>query len=238
MNVAVGTTPIQILVTPLDGIEFIHKGVLWSVDSGLPGGRTPTHDLYDLDSLVSNYSAGIWSDGTTMWLTNDREPTVYAYTLATSTRDTMMEFELTTDNDHPWGIWSDGTTMWVIDTVGLKLYAYTLSGGARDVDRDIMLASDNDSPKGIWSDGTTIWVVDDVDDKLYAYTLKDDTGTTGTDEKGQRDMSKEFNLASDNGRPAGIWSDGTTVWVGDTNARKLMAYVKNLGTPIRPETSP
>ena len=231
VNVVVGTTPIQILVTPRDGIEFIHKGVVVERDSGLPGGRTPTHDLYDLDSLVSNYSAGIWSDGTTMWLTNDREPTVYAYTLATSTRDTMMEFELTTDNDDPWGIWSDGTTMWVIDTVGLKLYAYPLSGGARDVNRDIMLASDNDSPKGIWSDGTTIWVVDDVDNKLYAYTLKDDTGTTETDEKGQRDMSKEFNLASDNGKPAGIWSDGTTVWVGDTNARKLIAYAKNMGTP-------
>ena len=217
--VAVGTTPIQILVTAQDGTVFIHEVVV-ERDSGLPGGWTPTNDLYDLDPVTIHYPQGIWSDGTTMWVTNKSRSTVFAHTLATSTRDTDAEFDLDADNGNPWGIWSDGTTIWVIDSSDRKLYAYTLDTGARDATKDVLLDADNSSARGMWSDGTTVWITDGLDIELYAYTL--DTGA--------RDTGKEFDLTTTTQR-AGIWSDGTTLWAADSSADTLFAYTLATGAP-------
>ena len=212
VDVAAGTTPIQILVTAQDGAAFIH-GVVVERDSGLPGGWTPTDDLHDLDPVAVNYPNGIWSDGTTMWLTDNLKSTVFAYTLATSTRDADKEFSLHADNVDPWGIWSDGTTIWVIDSNDKKLYAYTLATGARDATKDIDLAAANRYARGIWSDGTTVWISDFLDNQLYAYTL----------DGGARVTAKEFDLTA-NTQDTGIWSDGTTLWAADRSADTLFAY--------------
>ena len=210
VEVAVGTTPIQILVTAQDGAAFIHEAVV-ERDSGLPGGWTPTDDLYNLDPVAVNYPRGIWSDGTTMWLTNISTSTVFAYTLATSTRDT--EFSLHADNDNPWGLWSDETTIWVADETDDKLYAYTLTTGARDAAKDIDLDTANREARSIWSDETTVWITDGLNTRLYAYTLA----------TGARDAAKEFDLTANTQR-TGIWSDGTTLWVADFDADTLFAY--------------
>ena len=90
-----------------------------------------------------------------MWVTNNSRTTIFAYTLATSVRDTTKEFSLDAANRNPQGIWSDGTTIWVVDSTDSKLYAYVLSGGARDTTKDIDLHTDNRGAAGIWSDGTT-----------------------------------------------------------------------------------
>ena len=217
LDISTRETPIHILVTGQDGSALMHKAVV-ERDSSQPGGWTPTQDVYNLDPVAVHYPRGIWSDGTTMWLTNTAASTVFAYTMTTSTRDTSKEFSLDTDNSGPWGIWSDGTTMWVLDSVDRKAYAYTLATGARDSSKDFNLDPDNRDSLGVWSDGTTAWVSDNVDGKLYAYTLAD----------GTRDTSKEFALTA-NSHPhdvSGIWSDGTTMWVGDidSGSPKLVAY--------------
>ena len=212
VDVAVGTTLILIQVTAQDGAALIHSvGV--ERDSGLPGGWTPTDDLYDLDPVAVNYPRGIWSDGTTMWLTNNARTTVFAYTLATSARDEGQDITLHTDNVDPKGIWSDGTTIWVVDTTDNKVYAYTLATGAREADKDIDLPAANFNARGIWSDGTTVWIADASAIKLFAYTLA----------TGARDTTKEFDLTATT-RRSGIWSDGTTLWVADIGARTLFAY--------------
>ena len=218
VDVAVGTTLILIQVTAQDGAALIHSvGV--ERDSGLPGGWTPTDDLYDLDPVAVNYPRGIWSDGTTMWLTNNARTTVFAYTLATSARDNGKEFTLHADNGTGWGIWSDGTTIWVVDPNDNKVYAYTLATGARDADKDIDLPAANDNARGIWSDGTTVWIADASAIQLFAYTLA----------TGERDTTKEFDLTATT-RRSGIWSDGTTLWVADTQARTaLRLHVKDNG---------
>ena len=212
VDVAVGTTPIQILVTGQDGAALIHSAFV-ERDSGLPGGWTPTDDLYDLDPVAVNYPRGIWSDGTTMWLTNTSGTTVFAYTLATSARNNSKEFTLHADNGNRWGIWSNGTTIWVVDTEDNKLYAYTLATGARVADKDIDLPAANGNARGIWSDGTTVWITDGSAIQLFAYMLA----------TGARDTTKEFDLTATT-RRSGIWSDGTTLWVADTEARTLFAY--------------
>ena len=102
-----------------------------------------------------------------------------------------------------------------------KLFAYTLSSGVRDADRDIVLFRDQFAIRGIWSDGTTIWVADESQPRFFAYTLS----------SGIRDTDKEFlphkppNARYANNRnDTGIWSDGTSMWVADSDDDKLYAY--------------
>ena len=43
------------------------------------------------------------------------------------------------------------------------------------------------------------------------------------------DATKDFNLHSDNDKPTGIWSNGTTIWVADNSDDKLYAYALDGG---------
>ena len=188
---------------------------------------------FDLDSANAE-PKGIWSNGTTIWVVDSMDRKLYAYTLADGGRDNAKDISLNSDNGNPTGLWSDGTTIWVADGGSdRKLYAYTLDGGARDTNKDLDLANgspsgsnNNATARGIWSDGTTIWVADDPDRKVYAYTLN----------SGLRNTGKEFSLATgtpsntnNNSDAVGMWSDGTTIWVGDYNDDKLYAYTLNGG---------
>ena len=152
----------------------------------------------DFDTLVAagnTFALGVWSDGTTMWVADDDDNKLYAYTLSSKARDSDKDIDLHSDNTNPWGIWSDGTTIWVVDTHDRKLYAYTLATKARDDTKDIDLHTENANPGGIWSDGTTIWVTNQASPKLYAYTLATKA----------RAATKEFNTHSENRFPNGVW---------------------------------
>ena len=68
--------------------------------------------------------------------------------------------------------------------------------------------------RDIWSDGTTMWVTALTlnDSKLYAYNRWRPRRATVSD--------KDFNTLSNAGNTdplAGIWSDGTTMWVADVS---------------------
>ena len=246
VDVAEGTTPIGILVTAPDGAALIHR-VYVERDSSRFGGWTPTKDIHGLVADGIAYPTGIWSDGTTMWVVDERDFKLYAYTLATGARNEDREFDLDPANDYPHGLWSDGTTIWVgsRSTVNLKLFAYTLNDdttttpttdekGQREPDKDILLDASNDAASGIWSNGTdTVWVAEQIEDKLYAYTL--DIGSTGEagPNHGMRKTGSDITLQG----PAehwGIWSDGTTMWEGNNPARSIRAYT--LATGVREES--
>ena len=169
--------------------------------------------------------AGIWSDGTTMWVADNHDKKLYAYHVASHARDPARDFD-TLDgagNDDPWGIWSDGTTMWVADNSDRKLYAYDMNSRTRDPAREFSTlgGAGNVSPLGIWSDGTAMWVGDWFDEKLYAY----DTTSKA------HDPVKDFETLGDagNSEPRGIWSDGMTMWVADYIDDKLYAYEMQIG---------
>ena len=104
---------------------------------------------------------GIWANATTMWVADDEDDKLYAYTLATGAYDSSKDISLHTDNGSSKGIWSDGTTIWVANDEDDKLYAYALLDGTRQdgtgstVNQEFSLHADNGDPAGIWSDGTT-----------------------------------------------------------------------------------
>ena len=58
-----------------------------------------------------------------------------------------------------------------------------------------------------------MWVADETGAKLYAYDLS-----------GTRQTTQEFDLNTDNANPAGIWSDGVTMWVADGGRDSVFAY--------------
>ncbi|MXZ69828.1 MAG: hypothetical protein F4Z17_12890, partial [Acidimicrobiia bacterium] len=174
----------------------------------------------DFDTLIAagnGLPTGIWSDGTTMWVSDWEDTHMYAYDLDSGLRDKTREFDL--KNGSPFGIWSDGETIWVVDNPDNRVYAYALSGGGRQKSRDIALHPDNRNPTGIWSDGETMWVGDHVDEHIYAYTLSG----------GARDDNREFGLHPLNYKVDGLWSNGTTMWVSDRQDDHIYAYTLSNG---------
>ena len=114
------------------------------------------------------------------------------------------------------GVWSGGDYLWVADAGDDKLYVHALTDSVTS--SSLSLASANGAATGIWSDdrGTAplMWVADEVADKLFAYTI----------DPYDRSANEDITLADDNDHPAGLWSDGTTIWVVDQNDTKLYAY--------------
>ena len=75
--------------------------------------------------------SGIWSDGTSMWVSDDDDDKLYAYKMSDKTRDSAKDFDTLTNagNTTPLAIWSDGTIMWVSDSSDRKIYAYKKISG-------------------------------------------------------------------------------------------------------------
>ena len=224
VTLAVGLTTFKVKVT--DGAETETYRVVMERDSDQTWGWTPTRDFNTLVAAGNRRATGIGGNATTLWVADDEDDKIYAYTLATGLRDTNREFNLPNFDDRPRGMWSISTTLWVADEAFNQVFAFALATGNRNSGSDVVLNSANTNARGIWSDGTTLWVADSTDDKIYAYALsggKRQDGTDGT-------TNLEFPLDSDNANPYGIWSDGTTMWVLDSSDAKAYAYALSGGT--------
>ena len=186
--------------------------------------RDPAEDIGGLKAAGNANPKGIWSDGTTMWITDWDDDNIRAYKMSDKSRDSAKDFDTlkAAGNTNPTGLWSDGTTMWVADT-GDRIYAYKMSDKSRDASKEIDVNSliGNRYIQGIWSDGTTMWasnysVSNNVNNKIYAFHLSART----------RDAAKDFDSlsAAGNNQPRGLWSDGATMWVADSQDDKIYAY--------------
>ncbi|MGI9255325.1 MAG: fibronectin type III domain-containing protein [Salinispira sp.] len=159
------------------------------------GAPYPVSGVYYSDIIP----AGIWSNGTTMWVadTNGGNKKIYAYKLSTGEADSAKDINLSDDLGRLEGIWSDGTTLWIVDDVTItddmgtdvmrtRMAAYKMSDGTSDPTKTFTLNDiENIDNTGIWSDGRTMWIASDVNGsgtsttppitaggaKLYAYTL-------------------------------------------------------------------
>ena len=170
VDLSPGRNQMFVTVTAEDGISRqnyvidINRGV-----TGIRGWRAGA-DLDGLKSVDNADPVGIWSDETTVWVTDNEKSKLFAYTLSDGLPDDTKDITLAVGNNNPQGIWSNRTTLWVADWDDEKLFACTLADQTRDADKDIDLHADN-QPRGIWSDETTVWVVDAEERKLYAYNM-------------------------------------------------------------------
>ena len=184
--------------------------------AGEPFARNAAEDFDGLGGTGNARPWGIWSDGITMWISDEHDAMVYAYNMATKARvpdKDLDELAVSILLD----IWSDGSTLWLTRYGHARIYAYDLATQERVPDQDFhaLSAAGNGIPTGLWSDGETMWVADATDDKIYAY----DMATKA------RIIGQEFDTlrAAGNNYPEGIWSDGTTMWVSDGTG-KVFAY--------------
>ena len=98
--------------------------------------------VYDLESgdLMAEHALdklnrsprGIWSDGVTIWVSDDGAKRLFAYEFedAALVRNEDLEFTfrslLKAGNGSPRGIWSDGDVIFVVDEQDDKVYTYNI----------------------------------------------------------------------------------------------------------------
>ena len=97
------------------------------------GERDLNKDIDISEDVGGGGSHGIWSDGTTMWVTQSGDTEIYAYNLVSGHRDTSKIYNNLRDEgiDEPLGLGSDGTTMWVVDWRNDRILAYNAPPGTR-----------------------------------------------------------------------------------------------------------
>ena len=189
--------------------------------------RQPEKDIRAMYGALNHHAHGIWSDGQTLWVSDDDRATIFAYSLQSDNYGNRLR----TKEFHTYikasrngrlyadlrGLWSDGTHMWVADSRVKKIVAYTL-GGQRNADLDLNLLDGvgNDGPTDIWSNGYTMWVADYRDKKIYAYRLSDGVRQPGLD---YNNLESAGNVS-----PTGIWSNGKLMYVYDNSKNTLYSY--------------
>ena len=166
---------------------------------------------------------GVWSDGSTIWVSDSGQNKLFAHNLQTGERLPERDIALADRNRDARGIWSGDETMWVLDGGKESLFAYDLESG--ELLAEYALDSANDDPRGLFFDGVTFWVSDHGEKRLFAYRLK--AGEDGEDAL-ERNRDEEFpgtvlSRASNNS-PRGIWSDGDVMYVADGSDDKVYTY--------------
>ncbi len=187
------------------------------------GERTRDHE-FALDP-ANRAPRGVWSDRTTMWVSDSGQERLFAYDMESGERLEEREFALAGRNHDPRGIWSDGVTIWVLDDRRTALFAYDLASGA--LLAEYALDPSNSQPHGIWSDGLTVWVSNHDPKRLFAYRLPVPADDEGADDLAlERVSAEEFDELGrvSNNSPRGIWSDGAVVYVADANDDKVYSY--------------
>ena len=207
----------------------------------IAGPRDHANDVNTLAPAGNRTSRGVWSDGDIIWVCDDFEDRVFAYKRGSGERQEDREFDTLAEagNDTPVGLWSDGTTMWITDDKDEKIYAYDLATTVRkpELDFNSLSAAGNRNPRDLWSDGTTLWVADTGDwsawggwvhGKVYAYDLA----------TRQRDAAKDLDYQSlrkaGATSPAGLWSNGSTLYVSDWRNHKMFSTPIGKSTPLEP----
>ena len=195
--------------------------------------RDADKEFNTLDAAGNDNPQGLWSDGTTMWVTGRDDQKLYAYDMDTKARvpgeDFNNLYRINEDGEvpdaYPRGIWSDGDIMWVADNNDAAIYAYDMDTKAHVPGEDItgLRSVGNAFPGGLWGDETTLFATE-FTEGIYAYWLSIKAPNT----------ARHITFRAENDRGRGIWSDGTTMWVADSDDAKIYAY--ELPAPV-PEPS-
>ena len=189
---------------------------------GVEGQARSSADEFNTLSAAGNSNpTGIWSDGTHMWVADQDDDKIYAYSLATKQRDSSQDFNtlVAAGNRDPRDLTSDGTTMWVVDSTDSQIYAYNLSTKARDSAKDFTSSNLGLSPGRFVltaaTDGSTMWVGFLVSSSrathVIPYNLRSKTYLSG----------KSFNFAGE-----ALWTDGTILYGSDYAPGTFAAYLE------------
>ncbi|WP_420446766.1 choice-of-anchor R domain-containing protein [Candidatus Poriferisodalis sp.] len=80
-------------------------------------------------STNASQPRGLWSNGTTMFVTDSEDEKIYAFKHSDESQDDAKNLALRSANSDARGLWFDGRALWVVDEVDNRLYVYDLPGG-------------------------------------------------------------------------------------------------------------
>ena len=216
------------------GALYGRGGTLWASSylggakaySLADGTRAGSADLDAMLAAAGNDSpAGMWSDGSALYVSDHVDGHVYAYRLSDGVRLEDREIDLReADVSAGWmqGLWSDGRTLLTSYKGRGRVLAYRLSDGARLPGLDIATGlAGNGHPQDLWSDGEVLWVVDAVARRLYAYAVPGLLRATGSGLLPVRAASRASSVPSS--------SPGRVVSIPDPALRSRIATA--LGKP-------
>ena len=184
---------------------------------------------------------GIATDGTNLYVTENGNNRVRKIVIATGVVSTLAGSTIGTLDgtgtaaqfSRPIGITTDGTNLYVVDSSSFKIRKIVIdtgvvttfagSGSAGAVDA-VGTAATFTYPAGITTDGTNLYVADSLSNRIRkivistrAVTTLAGSATSGSDD-GAGSAAKFF-------KPAGVATDGTNVYVGDTGNHKIRKIV-------------
>ena len=175
-------------------------------------------NVRDFRVLLSGPVKDFCTDGSTWWIGegNNLRAYIFSQTYEEPTEDSTRRITATGTLG---GVWCEGTRMYQVD--GPALRAWTLPGRTRSSSDDIALGSTLflvRNPAGVYFDGIFAWVTApesaNFSSRAYAYT------TAGVETR-----AYIVSLGDrDNDDPAGIWSNGTIIWVADKTDNKIYSY--------------
>ena len=247
------------------------KAEAYDFDSGE---RVPALDYIGFEPSGQDYTAGIWSDGATMWVVNPSTNVIFAYDSPESEVNQEYDFQRlnAAGNTSPGDIWSDGETMWVTDSEDGKIYSYNMGPSSNAKLRSINAAGrvlpgfDPDWHSYALGLGSSVsqasveafprqasadvsYSPEDAAPNLGGYQVDLETGAntvtvtvlaqdgvttenyTVSLNRGDLDpygwkAYDDFDTLTMTGNrdPAGLASDGSTLWVADEVDLKLYAY--------------
>ncbi|WP_419862420.1 cadherin-like beta sandwich domain-containing protein [Candidatus Poriferisodalis sp.] len=183
------------------------------------GERRPALDISPEAHPHVGSSHGVTVSGTTLWVLDPSNQKIHAFDAATAAPLPGLTFDSPAS---PGEAWTDGETFWVHNGGLDSIAAFDAVTGEHLPDKSLttLVEAGNTAVGGFWSDGDTMWVSDWNTSKIFAYDLA----------TGERQPSRDFDTLATtlagigNHLPAGLWSDGNTMWVSDFRVDKVYAY--------------
>ena len=147
---------------------------------------------------------GIATDGTSVWIVDQRTKLVFYFAGAASRRAgetrATSRFSLDRENRNPMDVTTDGVHLWVVNDSRAvdKVFRYDVSG---NLEGSWVIDPNNSQPTGLTIDPNDVkhlWIVDAGSDRVYQYD-----GAAARTSRGQR-ADSSFALAATNQNPQGI----------------------------------
>jgi len=146
---------------------------------------------------------GIATNGTDIWLVDNKQDKVFKYTGAASllsgSQNAASSFNLNSGNGDPKDIVTDGASLWVVnDSSTDKVFKYNVAGSLLG---SWTMTGAGSAPTGITLDPSSVshlWIVDSGTDKVYQYD------NAASRISGSQSPSVNFALAAGNTNPQGI----------------------------------
>ena len=185
----------------------------------------------------------IWSDGTTFWIGDDADHSVYAYHLRDNPATTVVEYGMRDSSKDISGVTGEayivtGSDRYIYtvdrnvvsNSIGY-VYAHNRSDLSRVQSKDFPYRDSSRSfgaVQGLFaaSNGKNLWVADSTT-TAHAFRLSDDPGTSTNEygaPVGSRNSAFSFAIAG------GLYVEGDTIWAANYNSNKAEARLLSDGS--------